>query len=209
VSFALHGGAATDHELLIIFIGGIAAVLGYGIAIWLMLGVSNLYVHGQPPPPEKVEAALRRYEVRRDTVSTLVALVTFFIAGLWVTVSRGGWAAVEGYLRAHLMDGFGYALFFVLGWKQMERHAGWALNLFGLATAIVAAGSAFTAGGTWTQTLLAAGLGLLFGQYMWQIIARFAGSAARDARVLLQQLRAQQALAADGGGRAAPAEPPG
>ena len=178
----------------LLFIGTLAGVMGFAVAFWVSFRLSNLYgPMGQLPRAAEVEAALRRYELRRDTVSTLVALVTYFIAGLWVTVSyKGGWPAVEGYLRAHLMDGFGYALFFALGWKQLERHAARALRLFGLATAVVAAGAAFAAGGSWLQINLAAALGLLFGQYMWEIITRFAGPAAADARRLLGELQAAE-----------------
>jgi hypothetical protein len=184
----LADGGGGDSPLL--FIGVLAGVMGFGVAFWLSFRLNNLYgPMGQLPPAAKVEAALHRYELRRDTVSTLVALVTYFIVGLWVTVSyKGGWPAVEGYLRAHSMDGFGYALFFALGWKQLGRHAAWALHLFGLATAVVAAGAAFAAGGSWLQINLAAALGLLFGQYMWEIITRFAEPAVKGARRLLGEM---------------------
>jgi tetratricopeptide (TPR) repeat protein len=180
----------------LLFIGIAAGVLGFAAVFWVSFRLSTLNGSmGERPRAAEVEAALRRYELRRDTVSTLVALVTYFVASLWVTVSyKGGWPAVEGYLRAHLMDGFGYALFFALGWKQLERHAAWALRLFGLATAAVAAGAAFTAGGSWLQVNLAAALGLLYGQYMWAIITRFAGPAAADARRLLSELQAAETV---------------
>jgi tetratricopeptide (TPR) repeat protein len=182
----------------LLFIGTLAGVMGFAVAFWVSFRLNTLYgPMGQLPRAPEVEAALHRYELRRDTVSALVALVTYFIAGLWITVSyKGGWPAVEGYLRAHLMDGFGYALFFALGWKQLERHAARALRLFGLATAVVAAGAAFTAGGSWLQINLAAALGLLFGQYMWEIITRFAAPAAADARRLLGELQTAEPVTA-------------
>jgi hypothetical protein len=208
VARVLADGGGSHPLLLIYLIGGMAAVMGFSATFWLSFRL-NYGPMGQLPRAAEVEAALRRYQVRRDTVSTLVALATYLAAGLWVTVSyHGGWPAVENYLRAHLMDGFGYALFFTLGWKQLERHADRALPLLGVTTAAVAAGAAFTADGSLLQITLAAALRLTFGQYMWQIITRFTGSAVADAKRLLDKLQTAETATSPDDGHAAPSEPP-
>lgn len=169
----------------------IPPVLGLVIGVWLAVDLKKLDgPEGEHPQPDTIEAALRRFELRRDAVSTLFALIIYFSVGLAVTVSSGGWPSVQEYMRAHFMDGFGYVLFFALGWRQLERHTERALNLFGLATAAVAAGAAFAAGADWFYMVLIAAVGFVYGQLMWQNITRFTGPAASEARRLLEQLRA-------------------
>jgi hypothetical protein len=118
----------------------------------------------------KAEAALELYRRRRAQVSMMAALLIYYAAGLGMTVASHGWSASESYLRDHILDGFGCAAFFAVGWSQMERHANRGTGLLSAATAGIAAAAAFQAHGTSGDVALLAGLGWVYGLFIWGYI---------------------------------------
>lgn len=133
----------------------------------------------EPGDHHEAKEALEKYHRRRMQASMAAALVTYFAAGLGVTIAYHGggsaWVACVKYLRAHLLDGFGCAGFFTVGWSQMDRHSKWADELLSLATAGIAAAAAFVAGGTSTDVVVISFLGYVFGYRIWGSITRHLG----------------------------------
>ncbi len=132
---------------------------------------------GHFPGPEAAHKELCR---RAGQVSTLAALAIYFTAGLGVTVAYQRWGACEGYLREHILDGFGCAAFFAAGWSQLERHPGQqaapaeqlseATIMLSAATAGIAAAAAFVAGGIHLDVGLIAVVGFGYGCFIWGCI---------------------------------------
>jgi len=165
-----HNGISTSslNSWYVIAIPIALAIFGM---IWLTWPVFNLT---GAKGVARIEFVHRRYETRRDNFSALVALVAYYVPGLWITVSiHGGWDAVGEYLRAHLLDGFGCAAFFAMGWRQLDRHTGKALLWFDIATAGIAAASTYIAGGNAHVVIVVGLVAFVLANLMWKVVARF------------------------------------
>lgn len=159
-----------------------------GVAAWVFAVVGSSWLQGpyarslEPGDGHEAGAALEKYHQRRTQVSMLAALVIYFGAGLGVTVAYHGWSAWEGYLRLHILDGFGCAGFFAVGWSQMDRDfqrgnrllspAAASTLLLTTATASIAAAAAFVAEVALVDVLLIGVLGWVYGYFVWDSITR-------------------------------------
>lgn len=135
----------------------------------------------------RIEFVHRRYETRRDNFSALVALVAYYAPGLWITVSIHGWDAVGEYLRAHLLDGFGCAAFFTVGWRQLDRHTGKALLWFNIATAGIAAASTYIAGGDAHVVMVVGLVTFVLANLMWGFVTGFSGRVDDHVKLCLEE----------------------
>jgi hypothetical protein len=180
---AAHNGVSTSslNSWYVLAVPVVLAGFGLFWIAWPMFGLRGS--HGT----ERIEFMQRRYEARRNNFSALVALVAYYGPGLWITVSLYGGGAVGGYLRAHLLDGFGCAAFYAVGWRQLDLNARRALVWFNLATGGIAAASAYIAGGN-THVVIVTGLVVfVLANLMWGIITRFSEKAELQVKICLAE----------------------
>lgn len=169
-----HDGLARSMTRTELPVGATAVLFALAGAFWLARPLGKQSGHW---PDSK--AAHKELCRRAGQVSMLAALAIYFTAGLGVTVAYQGWGACEGYLRAHLLDGFGCVAFFAAGWSQLEKHPrrvpaaeqlSKATIMLSAATAGIAAAAGFVAGGVHLDIGLIAVVGFGYGCFIWGCI---------------------------------------
>ena len=153
-----------------------------------------------------LEYGQRLSEQRQRRLCVVAALACYYIPALIVIQGHAGWSAVEPYLRAHLFDGFGCAALFGIAFNYLREPlarpaagaglSGWAaeIRLARLAdrrttlaafrltwgAVLIAAASAWVAGGGWLKVLVAAGCTFVPVQSFWGLVANGVGFAPFD-----------------------------
>jgi hypothetical protein len=149
-----------------------ALILGFISGAWLLDPLSNTG-HSQ-------EYRQRVSEQRQARVCLVTALLCYYIPALIIVRDYAGWSAIVPYLRAHIFDGFGCAALFGLAFSRLRlplvdtaataqpagatsqlasalanRRVAVSTAQLSFGAALIAACSAWVAGGSWLAVLYA------------------------------------------------------
>jgi len=176
VATASRQSTDTDWLPFVVFMVAWAAalILGPISGAWLLDPLSNT----------EYSQEYRQHvsEQRQARVCLVTALLCYYIPAVFIVSDHAGWAAVVPYLRAHIFDGFGCAALFGLAFSRLRwplvdtaattqaagmtsqmalaltnRRVAVSVAQLSFGAALIAACSAWVAGGSWLA-VLAAGL---------------------------------------------------
>jgi hypothetical protein len=188
VAAASRQSTNTDWLPFVLFMVAWAAalILSFISGAWLLDPLSNTEY--------SQEYRQRVSEQRQARVCLVTALLCYYIPAVIIVSDHAGWAAVVPYLRAHIFDGFGCAALFGLAFNRLRwplvdtaattqatgmtsqltlaltnKRVAFATAQLSFGAGLIAACSAWVAGGSW---LAALGAGLItFGplQTFWSV----------------------------------------